>query len=87
VGKDVAMTKTKGPKVALIVGAGDHLGSAIAKRFAKLWSMGVRPRQHIDIPRDQAPKKSGSHSYRLIFRGEIVDMAPLVFQFKTDCIT
>ncbi|MGE0917441.1 SDR family NAD(P)-dependent oxidoreductase [Trichlorobacter lovleyi] len=29
------MTKTKGPKVALIVGAGDHLGSAIAKRFAK----------------------------------------------------
>jgi NAD(P)-dependent dehydrogenase (short-subunit alcohol dehydrogenase family) len=31
----VVMTSTKEQKIALIVGAGDHLGSAIAKRFAR----------------------------------------------------
>lgn len=43
------MTKTKDPKVALIIGAGDHLGSAIAKRFAKEGFVVVATRRRGDL--------------------------------------
>ena len=36
-------------KVALIIGAGDYLGSAIARRFAKEWFHAVGTRRRGDI--------------------------------------
>ena len=55
-------------KVALIIGAGDYLGSAIARRFAKEWFHAVGTRRRGDIVsfvkeiEESGGKATGKHS-------------------------